>query len=79
MGVATPLLMEPLAAGDPAARAVAASGDIVSPEEVAAVTVEGLAAGRFLILPHPQVGTFWAQKASDVERWLAGMRRLVQR
>jgi NAD(P)-dependent dehydrogenase (short-subunit alcohol dehydrogenase family) len=79
MGVATPLLMQPLAAGDPAAQAVAASGDIVSPEEVAAITVQGLAAGRFLILPHPQVGTFWAQKASDVERWLAGVRRLAQR
>jgi NAD(P)-dependent dehydrogenase (short-subunit alcohol dehydrogenase family) len=78
MGVATPLLMEPLAAGDPAARAVAASGDILSADEVAAATVQGLTAGRFLILPHPQVGTFWAQKASDVERWLAGMRRLVQ-
>lgn len=78
MGVATPLLMEPLAAGDQAAAAVAASGDILSAEDVAAVTVHGLTAGRFLILPHPQVGTFWAQKASDVERWLAGVRRLVQ-
>jgi NAD(P)-dependent dehydrogenase (short-subunit alcohol dehydrogenase family) len=78
MGVATPLLMEPLAAGDPAAQAVAASGDILSADEVAAVAVQGITAGRFLILPHPQVGTFWAQKASDVERWLAGMRRLVQ-
>jgi NAD(P)-dependent dehydrogenase (short-subunit alcohol dehydrogenase family) len=36
-----------------------------------------LARGRFLILPHPQVGTFWAQKASDPERWLAGLRRLL--
>jgi hypothetical protein len=79
MGVATPLLLEPLAAGDPAAQAVAASGDIVSPEQVAAIAVQGLVEGRFLILPHPQVGTFWAQKASDVERWLAGVRRLAQR
>ena len=77
MGVATPLLMDPLAAGDPAARAVAASGDIVSPEHVAQIVTEGLAQGRFLLLPHPEVGTFWAQKASDPDRWLAGMRRLL--
>jgi NAD(P)-dependent dehydrogenase (short-subunit alcohol dehydrogenase family) len=79
MGVATPLLMDPLGAGDPAARAVAASGDIVSPEHVAEVVVAGLRAETFLILPHPEVGTFWAQKASDPDRWLAGMRRLVHR
>jgi NAD(P)-dependent dehydrogenase (short-subunit alcohol dehydrogenase family) len=78
MGVATPLLMEPLAAGDPGARAVAASGEILSPEQVADAVVTGLAQERFLILPHPQVGTFWAQKASDPDRWLAGMRRLVE-
>ena len=39
------------------------------------MVLEGLAADRFLILPHPQVGRFWAQKASDTDRWLAGMRR----
>ena len=41
--------------------------------------VAGLAAERFLILPHPEVGTFWAQKAADPDRWLAGVRRLVDR
>ena len=30
-GVATPMLMEPLAAGDESARVVAASGEIISP------------------------------------------------
>jgi NAD(P)-dependent dehydrogenase (short-subunit alcohol dehydrogenase family) len=79
MGVATPLLMEPLAAGEPGAVAVAASGKSVTPERVADVVVEGLAAERFLLLPHPEVATFWAQKASDPDRWLAGMRRLVDR
>lgn len=79
MGVATPLLMEPLAAGEPGAQAVAASGDIVSADYVAETVVSGLREERFLILPHPEVGTFWAQKASDPDRWLAGMRRLVNR
>jgi len=78
MGVATPLLMDPLAAGDPGAQAVAASGEIVTAEHVADVAAQGLAQGRFLLLPHPQVATFWAQKASDPDRWLTGMRRLVE-
>jgi NAD(P)-dependent dehydrogenase (short-subunit alcohol dehydrogenase family) len=77
MGVATPLLMDPLRAGEPAAQAVAASGEIRTPEQVADTVVEALAAGRFLILPHPEVGRFWAQKAADPERWLAGVRRLL--
>jgi NAD(P)-dependent dehydrogenase (short-subunit alcohol dehydrogenase family) len=78
MGVATPLLMDPLAAGEPGARAVAASGEIISADQVADCVLAGLADERFLILPHQQVGTFWAQKASDPDRWLAGMRRLIE-
>jgi len=77
LGVATPLLMDPLAAGSPAAQAVRASGEIVTPEQVADVVVAGLAAENFLILPHPEVSKFWEQKASDPHRWLAGVRRLV--
>ena len=38
--------------------------------------VEGLKAERFLILPHPEVLTFFQRKADDYDRWLAGMRRL---
>jgi len=79
LGVATPLLMDPLAAGEPGAQAVAASGEIVTAEHVADTVVEALAQERFLILPHPEVGTFWAQKASDPDRWLAGVRRLIAR
>jgi NAD(P)-dependent dehydrogenase (short-subunit alcohol dehydrogenase family) len=77
MGVATPLLLDPLAAGAPAAQAVAASGEIITADQVADAVVAGLAAEQFLILPHPEVGRFWAQKASDPGRWLAGLRRLV--
>jgi NAD(P)-dependent dehydrogenase (short-subunit alcohol dehydrogenase family) len=79
MGVETPLLMDGLRAGEPGARAVAASGAIISPDAVAEAVVQGITAERFLILPHPEVGTFWAQKASDPDRWLAGVRRLVNR
>lgn len=77
MGVDTPLLMDGLSAGAAAAKAVAASGEVLGVEAVAEAVVQGLADERFLILPHPEVGTYWAGKAADVERWLAGMARLA--
>jgi NAD(P)-dependent dehydrogenase (short-subunit alcohol dehydrogenase family) len=46
LGVATPMLMDPLAAGNAAARTVAASGEIITPEQVADVVVAGIAAER---------------------------------
>ena len=76
-GVSTPLLMDPLAAGNASARAVAAAGPIVTAEQVADAVVSGLSAERFLILPHPEVATYWAQLAGDPDRWLAGVRRMV--
>ncbi len=77
-GVATPLLLEPLEQGIPAAKVVAASGAVLAPDEVAASIAAGIAAGTFLITPHPEVATFWVQKATDVQRWLAGVRRLTR-
>ncbi|MBI1377423.1 MAG: SDR family NAD(P)-dependent oxidoreductase [Frankiales bacterium] len=77
MGVDTPLLAEPLAAGDQYARVVAASGAVIGVDAVADAVMDGLGRDAFLILPHPEVATFWAQKAADPERWLSGMRRLV--
>ncbi len=76
-GVATPMLLDPLAAGERGAQVVAASGEVVTPEHVADTVVRGLADETWLILPHPEVGRFWAQKASDPDRWLAGVRRLI--
>ncbi len=76
-GVRTPMLLGGLQEANPAARAVAAAGELLEPEQVADAVVEGLAAERFLILPHPEVATYLRQKATDPDRWLAGMRRLV--
>ena len=45
-------------------------------EQVADAVVEGLADERFLILPHPEVATYFQNRANDNERWLRGMRRL---
>ncbi len=52
------------------------AGAVLEPEEVADAVVAGLAAGSFLILPHPQVADFERRRATDRERWLSGMRRL---
>jgi NAD(P)-dependent dehydrogenase (short-subunit alcohol dehydrogenase family) len=48
----------------------------LTPEQVADAVVEGLVDERFLILPHPEVATYFQHKANDNERWLRGMRRL---
>ncbi|MCJ2053317.1 SDR family NAD(P)-dependent oxidoreductase [Methylobacterium sp. J-070] len=57
--------------------ASAASRDgVLSPEAVAEAALDGLAAGRFLILPHPQVAAYARRRAEDPERWLTGMARL---
>lgn len=48
---------------------------ILAPAEVADCIVDGIAEGRFMILPHPQVATYFQRKASDHDRWIAGMQR----
>ncbi len=48
----------------------------VSVEDVAEAVVRGLETEQFLILPHPEVATYFQRKAGDYDRWLRGMRRL---
>jgi NAD(P)-dependent dehydrogenase (short-subunit alcohol dehydrogenase family) len=72
--VRTPMMMATV--DDSSGASVLASGDMIEPEDVARVTVEAIGDERFLILPHPEVAKYMAVKATDTERWLAGMRRL---
>jgi NAD(P)-dependent dehydrogenase (short-subunit alcohol dehydrogenase family) len=72
-GVRTPLLD----AAGPAGQALLGEAAI-SPEAVADAVLAGLADGRFLILPHPEVAGMYARRAGDPDRWLAGMNRLQQ-
>jgi len=48
---------------------------ILSPDRVADDIVAGIREGRFLVLPHPQVRTYFQRKAADHDRWIAGMQR----
>ncbi|MCG8918730.1 SDR family oxidoreductase [Actinokineospora sp. PR83] len=74
MGVRTDFLMPGVEAGHPAARAITATAPIIEPEQVADAAVAGIAEGRFLILPHPEVGVLHARKAADPETWVAERR-----
>jgi NAD(P)-dependent dehydrogenase (short-subunit alcohol dehydrogenase family) len=48
----------------------------LEPEQVADAAIAAIEEGRFLVLPHPEVAGYYAARASDTDRWLAGMRRL---
>jgi len=48
----------------------------VTPEDVADAAVKGIAEERFLILPHPEVATYFRHKAADYDRWLRSMQSL---
>jgi NAD(P)-dependent dehydrogenase (short-subunit alcohol dehydrogenase family) len=75
MGVRTAML-----AGDELGQQVVrAAGAVLEPEEVADAVIAAVDAEQFLILPHPEVLTFFQRKALDYERWLAGMRGLQAR
>jgi NAD(P)-dependent dehydrogenase (short-subunit alcohol dehydrogenase family) len=58
---------------------VAGVDGMLEPETVADAVVHGLASEAFLILPHPEVLEYFRRKASDYDRWIAGMQRLQAR
>lgn len=60
-----------------AGAAAAANDGVMAASELADSVVAGLDAESFLILPHPQVLTYFQRKAQDYDRWLQGMRRFA--
>jgi NAD(P)-dependent dehydrogenase (short-subunit alcohol dehydrogenase family) len=52
---------------------------IIEPDALARTVVETLREERFYVLPHPEVEEYVRRKGNDVDRWLAGMRRLRRR
>ncbi|MEU7872022.1 SDR family oxidoreductase [Dactylosporangium sp. NPDC049140] len=75
-GVDTPMLRDGLKEGHIGAKVTAAGGAVLSAESVADSVVAGLEAEKFLILPHPEVARYYLHRATDTDRWLAGMRGL---
>ena len=74
-GVDTPMLR---GVGDSGRKSFLVEGSLTT-ERVAECVVEGLRREEFLILPHPEVLSFFQRKANDYERWLRGMRRLREK
>jgi NAD(P)-dependent dehydrogenase (short-subunit alcohol dehydrogenase family) len=73
-GVRTNMLAESGQAGQ-----VVLKDAAIEPEQVADALLEGIAAGRFLILPHPEVRGYYQLRAGDTDKWLRGMNRMQQR
>lgn len=49
---------------------------LITPDEVAAVTLQGIESEKFLILPHPEVARYMQNKVNDYDRWIGGMAKL---
>lgn len=49
---------------------------VLTVEQAASAIADGIEAGGFLILTHPEVLGFFQRKAGDYDRWLGGMRRV---
>ncbi|MFC4017547.1 SDR family oxidoreductase [Micromonospora sp. GCM10011542] len=78
-GVDTPMLADGLTEGHLGARVIAASGAVLTPDQVADAAIAGLAEERFLILPHPEVADYARRRAEDPDGWQSGLRKLVRR
>jgi NAD(P)-dependent dehydrogenase (short-subunit alcohol dehydrogenase family) len=51
----------------------------LEPEDVAEAMWQALQDDRFLVLPHPEVGDYYAVRATQTDRWLHGMNKLQRR
>jgi len=49
---------------------------LLTADDVAKAVMDGAAADRFLILPHPQVADYTRLRAADHDKWIAGMQAL---
>ncbi|MGW0856403.1 SDR family oxidoreductase [Streptomyces sp. NPDC002690] len=48
----------------------------IEPEAVADALFDAIGEDRFLVLPHPEVATYYQARAEDPERWIRGMNKL---
>ncbi|SPF79350.1 SDR family NAD(P)-dependent oxidoreductase [Pseudoprimorskyibacter insulae] len=52
---------------------------VISANDVAKATIEGMKARRFLILPHPEAAAFAQRRMEDTDRWIKGMQKVHDR
>jgi NAD(P)-dependent dehydrogenase (short-subunit alcohol dehydrogenase family) len=65
--------------GEAASGPPAGLGDVVEPEQCAALVLEAMRDGQFLVLPHPRVGESFARKGAGYDEWIAGTNRRLRR
>ena len=79
MGVDTDMLRGGLQGADDggrtAAAAVTSAGQVLAPLTVADDLLAAIEQGRFLVLPHAEVGEMARRKGADRDRWIRGMQR----
>jgi len=73
-GVLTPLMAAAGRVGE-----LVLGADAITPEQAAATIVAAMDGDQFLILPHPEVARYYAQKAADPDRWISTMQRTQSR
>lgn len=76
--VDTPMFAAP-SGTDASANIKATIGQLMSPDELAGIVVDGLADERFLILNEDKVAASFLRKAQDYDLWMAGQVRRNER
>lgn len=51
----------------------------IEPDQVVDEVWRAFSDERFLVLPHPEVAGYYATRATDTDRWLAGMNKLQRK
>jgi NAD(P)-dependent dehydrogenase (short-subunit alcohol dehydrogenase family) len=77
-GVNTAMLAQSSTIGD-GGEVVRSVGVVLEPDDVAEIVHQAIVDERFLILPHPEVADYLKFKATEPEKWIAGMQRLQRR
>jgi NAD(P)-dependent dehydrogenase (short-subunit alcohol dehydrogenase family) len=73
-GVRTDMLRSAGHAGD-----LVLAPTAIEPEDVVEAVLQGIADERFLILPHPEAGAYYAARSRDTDHWIDGMNRVQQK
>jgi NAD(P)-dependent dehydrogenase (short-subunit alcohol dehydrogenase family) len=73
-GVRTDMLAATGSAGDIVLKPTA-----IEPEDVADALFDAMDEDRFLVLPHPEVAGYYAARATETDRWIAGMNHIQQK
>jgi len=50
---------------------------LIEPDDVAETLRQAIADEKFLVLPHPVAGEYYAFRAANPDAWLAGMRKMM--